>query len=86
MNIKKIASVVGRIVAAPFVAFGCYVVFTLVCGGLVAAAFWDAEVVRSSLMLWTTPASFGVGVLRLLGMLFTLLMSYGLLGPKRSSL
>jgi hypothetical protein len=83
MNIKKIASTLGKVVAAPFVVAGCYVVFVFLFGCLLSFVFWDAEVVRSAMLFWSPPPSFGAGTLRLGGWLFAVFMTYGLLGPKK---
>jgi len=83
VNIKKIAGALGRVVAAPFVLVGCYTVFVFLLGCLLSFVFWDVEVIRSTLLFWSPPPSFGVGMLRLGGWLFAFFMTYGLLGPKK---
>jgi hypothetical protein len=81
---KKIASIAGRIVVAPFVLASCYLVFVGLVGGLFALAFWDAGIIVSAAQAWTTPASVGVGFLRLFGWAAAIFLTYGFMGPRRS--
>jgi hypothetical protein len=83
MNIKIIASTLGKVIAAPFILAGCYITFVFLVGCMLSFVFWDVEVVRSAMLFWSPPPSFGVGMLRLGGWLFAFFITYGLLGPKK---